>query len=153
MKDTFLMDKLIELIEPVVTSLGYDLYHIEYIKEQGENYLRVYIDKPEGISLEDCEKVSRKTSDLLDEVDPISDSYYLEVSSPGIERVLYNEKHFQKYIDSTIVVKLSKLFNGSKKYEGKLLSFDDDTITIEYENSNISIPRNIISKTILKGEF
>jgi ribosome maturation factor RimP len=153
MKDNFLIDKLTELIEPIATSLGYELYHIEYIKEQGEYYLRIYIDKPEGISLEDCEKVSRKTSDLLDETDPISDSYYLEVSSPGIERMLYNNKHLKKYINSNIVVKLSKLFNGSKKYEGKLLSFDDNIITIEYENSNISIPRDIVNKIILKGEF
>lgn len=153
MQDTFLMDKLTQLIEPVVLSLEYELYHIEYVKEQGDNYLRVYIDKPEGVSLEDCEKVSRKVSDLLDEVDPITDSYYLEVSSPGIERVLFNEKHFQKYLNNNVIIKLSKSFNGSKKYEGKLLSFDENIISIECENSNISIPRDKINKIILKGEF
>ncbi len=153
MKDTFLIDKLTSLIEPIATTLGYELYHIEYVKEQGEYYLRIYIDKPEGISLEDCEKVSRKTSELLDEVDPITDSYYLEVSSPGIERILYNDKHLQKYINNNIVIKLSKLLNGSKKYEGKLLSFEDNMIVIEYENLNINIPRDVINKIILKGEF
>lgn len=153
MKDTFLIDKLTSLIEPIATTLGYELYHIEYVKEQGEYYLRIYIDKPEGISLEDCEKVSRKTSELLDEVDPITDSYYLEVSSPGIERILYNDKHLQKYINNNIVIKLSKLLNGNKKYEGKLLSFEDNMIVIEYENLNINIPRDVINKIILKGEF
>lgn len=153
MKDTFLIDKLTEIIEPITTSLGYELYYIEYIKEQGENYLRIYIDKPDGISLEDCEKVSRKVSDLLDDTDPIADSYYLEVSSPGIERILYNDKHYQKYLNNNVNVKLSKLFNGSKKYEGKLLNFDDNTIIIENDNSNVNIPRDIINKIILKGEF
>lgn len=153
MKDNFLLDRLSQLIEPIVLELNYELYHIEYVREQNENYLRVYIDKPEGISLEDCEKVSRRISDVLDETDPIEDAYYLEVSSPGIERILYNDGHLKKYIHSNVVIKLSKLFNGSRKFEGELLEFNDKSITIKNEISNIDIPRDRVKKIILKGEF
>lgn len=153
MKNDILVDKLSQLIEPIVEQLNYELYHVEYIREQNENYLRVYIDKVEGISLEDCEKVSRKLSDMLDEEDPISDSYYLEVSSPGIERILYNDKHLQKYLNHLVTVKLSKLFEGNRKYEGKLLNFSTESIEIEDEDTAISIPRNKIKRIILKGEF
>ncbi|MEL7597673.1 MAG: ribosome maturation factor RimP [Clostridiaceae bacterium] len=153
MKNDILVDKLLQLIEPIVEQLNYELYHVEYIKEQNENYLRVYIDRAEGISLEDCEKVSRKLSDMLDEEDPISDSYYLEVCSPGIERILYNDKHLQKYLNHMVVVKLSKLFEGNRKYEGKLLNFDTEFIEVEAEDNVISIPKNKIKRIILKGEF
>lgn len=153
MKDNFLLDRLSQLIEPIVLELNYELYHIEYVREQNENYLRVYIDKPEGISLEDCEKVSRRISDVLDKTDPIEDAYYLEVSSPGIERILYNDGHLTKYIHSNVVIKLSKLFNGSRKFEGELLEFNDKSITIKNEISNIDIPRDRVKKIILKGEF
>lgn len=153
MKNDILVDKLSQLIEPLVAQVNYELYHVEYIKEQNENYLRVYIDKAEGISLEDCEKVSRKLSDMLDEEDPISDSYYLEVSSPGIERILYNDKHLQKYLNHMVTVKLSKLFEGNRKYEGKLLNFSTEFIEIEAEDNAISIPKNKIKRIILKGEF
>ncbi|MCY6958257.1 ribosome maturation factor RimP [Clostridium brassicae] len=153
MKKNVLLDKLNGLITPIVEQLGYELYHIEYVKEQGENYLRVYIDKEEGISLEDCEKVSRRLSDMLDEEDPIVDGYYLEVSSPGIERILYTDKHLNRYINNTIMIKLSKLFDGSKKYEGNLVSFDNEIVQIEAEGKLISVPRDRIKRIILKGEF
>ncbi|MCY6372514.1 ribosome maturation factor RimP [Clostridium ganghwense] len=153
MKRDVLLDELSQLIEPIVSQLAYELYHIEYVKEQGENYLRLYIDKEEGISLEDCEKVSRKVSSMLDEKDPIEDSYYLEVSSPGVERILYSDKHLNKYINHMITIKLFKLFEGSKKYQGELLSFSNDFIEIEIEDSKLSIPRDKIKKIILKGEF
>lgn len=153
MQNNIIVDRLNELIEPIVSSLNYELYYLEYIKEQNEYYLRVYIDKTDGISLEDCEKVSRKISDMLDEKDPISDSYYLEVSSPGIERILYNDKHLKKYLNNTVIVKLAKLINGKRVYEGNLVSFDDNTVSIEVEGSNLIIERNKIKKIILKGEF
>lgn len=153
MQNNIIVDRLNELIEPIVSSLNYEMYYLEYIKEQNEYYLRVYIDKADGISLEDCEKVSRKISDMLDEKDPISDSYYLEVSSPGIERILYNDKHLNKYLNNTVIVKLAKLINGKRVYEGNLLSFDDNTVIIEVEGSNLIIERNKIKKIILKGEF
>ncbi|KOA20873.1 ribosome maturation factor RimP [Clostridium homopropionicum DSM 5847] len=153
MQNNIIVDRLTELIEPIVLSLNYELYYLEYIKEQNEYYLRAYIDKPEGISLEDCEKVSRKISEMLDEKDPISDAYYLEVSSPGIERILYNDKHLKKYLNNAVIVKLAKLVNGKRVYEGNLLSFDENSVSIETEGLNLIIERNKIKKIILKGEF
>lgn len=153
MRNDTIITRLFELIRPVVEEKNYELYHLEFVKENGENYLRIYIDTPDGISLEDCEKVSRAVSELLDVQDPIPDAYYLEVSSPGIERVLYTNKHLEKYIGSEVIFKLKKLFNGSKKYEGKLIAFTDDTISAESDGKEIAIPRENIDYVRLKGEF
>lgn len=147
------MEKINELVRPIVEGLNYELYYIEYVKEQNENYLRIYIDSSKGINLEDCQKVSRKISDMLDEKDPISDSYYLEISSPGIERVLHTDDHLHRYINNKVVINLKKLFEGSREHEGKLLSFDDEVVVIDKDNENMSIPRERIKKIILKGEF
>lgn len=152
-KDT-LKDKLIDFIAPIVTELGYELYHLEFVKEGKDNYLRVYIDKDNGnISLDDCEKVSRAVSDMLDLKDPIKDSYYLEVSSPGIERTLFTEEHLKKYTGSEIAVRLYSALNGKKQYDGKLIEFDKETIVIDCAGSNISIPRNKVSNINLRAEF
>lgn len=152
-KDT-LKDKLIDFIEPTVTELGFELYHLEFVKEGKDNYLRVYIDRDdENISLDDCEKVSRAVSDMLDSKDPIKDSYYLEVSSPGIERTLYTEEHLKKYTGSEVVVRLYSAFNGKKQYDGKLIDFDKENITIDCAGNNISIPRNKVSNINLRAEF
>ncbi|WP_035290623.1 ribosome maturation factor RimP [Clostridium sp. KNHs214] len=153
MNNSELVTKLNELVEPIVSKCGYQLYHIEFVKEQGENFLRVYIDHEAGIGLNDCEKVSRQISDMLDLEDPISDSYYLEVSSPGIERELYNEEHLNKYIGNSITIRLSKLFNGSKKIIGVLKDFNDSEITITKEGEEISIPREKIKAINLNGEI
>lgn len=153
MKKEDLMDRLNILIKPIVVQNGCELYHIEYVKESGENYLRIYIDNEKGISLEDCERVSRPVSDLLDVEDPITESYYLEVSSPGIFRSLYTDKHLEKYKGSQISVKLSGLFNGKKLFGGTLLDFNDLDITIESDNNTISIPREKIKNISLKGSY
>lgn len=148
-----LVDKLSAMISPVVEELGYELYHIELVKQDGEYYLRIYIDKTEGITLDDCEKVSRSVSNLLDEKDPIPVSYYLEVSSPGIFRTLYSDKHFNRYIGSRVKIKLNSLFNGKKIYEGKLSSFSNENITLSFGNEDVIIPREKISSVTLNGEL
>lgn len=148
-----LIKQLITLIEPIVTKLNYELYHLEFVKEGGENYLRIYIDNEKGIALDDCEKVSRTISAMLDEVDPIEESYYLEVSSPGMDRELHNDRHLERYINSEVEIKLSSLFDGSKKYEGVLTGFDNDHISIEKDGKQIDIPREKINKVKLKVEF
>jgi ribosome maturation factor RimP len=148
-----IIQKLFDLIKPIVEEKDLEFYYLEYVKEAGENYLRVYIDKPEGISLEDCEKVSRSVSDMLDIEDPIPESYYLEVSSAGMERTLYTEEHLKRYIGNSVIIKLSKLFGGKKKYEGSLVSYNESEITINIDNSDFSIPRENISAINLKGEF
>ena len=150
MKNDTLMQKLRKITQPIVEKNNCELYHIEYVKEAGENFLRIYIDSSNGITLENCEKVSRATSEILDVEDPITDSYYLEVSSPGIERILYNDDHLGKYIGYNVLVNLKNLYNGEKKLEGDLLGFSDAQIEIQYGGNNIAIPRENISIISLK---
>ncbi|NFP89911.1 ribosome maturation factor RimP [Clostridium sporogenes] len=148
-----LIENLKKQIEPIVRGLSYDLYHIEFVKEGKENYLRIYIDNESGVSLEGCEKVSRAISELLDDIDPIQESYYLEVSSPGIDRVLYTDKHLEKYKGYNIVLNLYSPIDKKKKYEGELVDFNENEINIKVEENIVIIPREKISKTTLKGEL
>ncbi|AGK97447.1 ribosome maturation factor RimP [Clostridium pasteurianum] len=153
MENENLINNLINLFKPIVMELGYEFYYLEFVKEDGENYLRVYIDNKNGIGLDDCEKVSRRISEILDGEDPIPDSYYLEVSSPGIFRTLFTDEHLNKYINSNISLNLNKLYEGKRKFEGKLIKFNSNNIIIDYKNIDLSIPRDIIDKIILKGEL
>ncbi|WP_010236135.1 ribosome maturation factor RimP [Clostridium arbusti] len=153
MDKKILINKLIDLFNPIVTELGYEFYYLEFVEEDGENFLRIYIDSENGIGLSDCEKVSRRISETLDEEDPISSSYYLEVSSPGVFRTLFTDEHLNKYINSNISLDLNKLYEGKRNLEGKLIKFDSDNIIIYDENNEFSIPRNTIDKVILKGEL
>ncbi|WP_416176359.1 ribosome maturation factor RimP [Clostridium sp.] len=149
-----LRDRVYDLVLPIVKKLNYELYHLEIVKEKNENYLRIYIDKQDGgITLDDCERVSRSVSDMLDEKDPISFSYYLEVSSPGIERTLYTEEHLKRYMGSMVKVKINGLFEGKKKYEGELLNFDKEYLKVKSGLKEIDIPRDKISNVSLKVNF
>ena len=150
MKNDTLIQKLRKITQPIVEKNNCELYHLEYVKEGGENFLRIYIDSSKGISLEDCETVSRATSEILDVEDPISDSYYLEVSSPGIERILYDDNHLEKYLGQNVLINLNSLYEGKKKLEGTLLGFSDVQIEIQYDGNNISIPKEKISIVSLK---
>ena len=94
------------MVKPIADELNYDIYHIEYVKENGEYYLRIYIEKDGGITLSDCEALSRRVSDLMDEKDPISeDLYFLEVSSPGLNRTLFTEDHYKRFVGREVMVK------------------------------------------------
>ena len=118
-------EKVEALITKPIQSLGCDVYDVEYTKEGKDYFLRIFIDKPEGIDLNDCEKVSNHINDLLDKADYIKEQYFLEVSSPGIERVLKKEKHLQDNIGAKVQIKLFKPINGQKQYEGTLKNFDE----------------------------
>lgn len=149
-----LLNKLYEMVEPIVCNLNYELYHLEIVKEENENYFRIYIDKEgSGISLTDCEKVSRAVSDMLDIEDPITFSYYLEVSSPGIERILYTDEHLKRHIGSMVRVKINGLLNGKKEYEGELLNFNENELQIKSDTEEVEIPRNKVSNVSLKVNF
>ncbi len=150
MKNDTLLQKLRKIVQPIAEKNNCELYHLEYVKESGENFLRIYIDSSNGISLEDCEKTSRAVSEILDVEDLITDSYCLEVSSPGIERILYDDNHLKKYIGQNVLVNLNSLYEGTKKIEGNLLGFSDVQIEIEYDGNNISIPKEKISIVSLK---
>ena len=139
--------KVEQLIEKKINEIGYELYDVEYAKEGKNYFLRIFIDSPNGIDLNACEKVNDGISDLLDEADYIKEQYFLEVSSPGVERILRKDKHLKQNIGVEINVKLFKKDeNGFKEYNGILKSFDENQITIENDNKQITIERKNISQ-------
>lgn len=139
-------EKVEKLIKEKIESLGYELYDVEYTKEGKDYFLRIFIDKDSGIDLNDCECVNNAISDSLDEADYIKEQYFLEVSSPGVERVLRKDKHLEENIGNEIEVKLFKKDdNGNKEYIGQLKEFNKETITIKTEEQNYVIFRKDIS--------
>ena len=139
--------KVENLLKDKIEKIGYDLYDVEYTKEGKNYFLRIYIDKPEGIDLKDCEKVNDEISDLLDEADYIKEQYFLEVSSPGIERAIRKEKHLEQNIGKKVEIKLFKKDeNGKKDYIGTLEKFNPEEITIKKEEQEIKIERKNISQ-------
>lgn len=143
-----------KIVEPIVEQLKMELVDIEYIKEGPNMYLRVYIDKEGGVSLDDCQEVSQKVSEELDEKDPISENYFLEISSPGIDRPLKNDRDLKRSIGKDVEVNLYKTIEDTKMLTGKLLNYDDENIYIEEENSKEkSIERSVISKINLAVNF
>ena len=148
-----MIENLYTIIEPLFKNEQSELYHIEFIKEDGENYLRVYIYNEVGISLDDCETISKKISELLDEKDPIESSYYLEVSSPGINRILYTDKHLNQSIGSEISISLTEKVNNESHYKGKLISFNDLNMIINVNSENIPIVRQKIKSMNIEGEM
>lgn len=138
-------EKVEALLQSKINELGYELYDVEYAKEGKNYFLRIFIDKEDGIDLNDCEKVNDGIMELLDEADYIKEQYFLEVSSPGIERVLRKEKHFDMAMGERIEVKLYKPIDKEKEIEGILTGYDENSITITYENDEIAIPRNNIA--------
>ena len=136
-----------KLIEPIIEKIGYELYDVEYAKEGKNYFLRIFIDSEKGIDLNDCEKVNDAITDMLDEENYIKEQYFLEVSSPGIEKVLRKEKHLEKNIGTKISVKLFKKDeNGKKEYKGTLEDFDEKYIKIKEENQEFKIERKNISQ-------
>ena len=123
-----------ELLEPVISELGFELVDVEYVKEGGTWYLRAYIDKPGGITVDDCEAVSRRFSDILDEKDYIEDSYVFEVSSPGLGRPLKKEKDFARSVGEEVEIRTYRAIDRQKEFTGILKRYDEDTVTIAYED-------------------
>lgn len=142
------------MCQTIVDELEFELVDVEYIKEFGNYFLRVYIDKPGGVSTDDCEKMSERLSKVLDEKDPIKESYYLEVSSPGLDRPLKTDSDLRRNLNKEVEIKLYKAIDNMKNYEGKLLDFDDDEIRIEDEKGNIiSLAKDLISIVRLAIKF
>ena len=135
-------EKVEKLLEPIIEKEGYELYDVEYAKEGQNYYLRIFIDSPKGIDLNDCEKVSNEINELLDQADYIKEQYFLEVSSPGVERILRKDSHLAENIGKQVEAKLYKKDeNGNKNYIGELKAFDNDTITIDefkFDRKNIA---------------
>ena len=143
-----------KLLLPVLEANNFELYDVEYVKEGSNWYLRAYIDKEGGITVDDCELVSRALSDLLDKNDFIPDAYILEVSSPGLGRQLKKDKHFDKSIGEEVEIKLYKSINKQKEWVGILVGYNEDTITIQLEDeTQIDIPRKDIAIVRLTFDF
>lgn len=119
-----------ELVKPIVDTHSFELVDVEFIKEGANWYLRIYIDKQNGIMIDDCQAVSEELSDKLDKEDPIEQSYFLEVSSPGLERPLKKERDFEKYRGETVEVKLFEAVEGKKVFEGELIGLIDNKVVI-----------------------
>jgi len=119
------------LAAPIAERQGCSVWDVEYIKEAGQWYLRVYIDRPEGVSIDDCEAVSRALDPLLDEYDPIPDSYIFEVASAGAERALKRPSDFEQFLGRLVEVKLYRTVEGAKAHLGRLAAYEDGDVTIE----------------------
>ena len=123
------------LILPIITKNNYELVDIEFVREGSNWFLRAYVDKEGGFSVNDCEKVSREFSDLLDKEDFIEESYILEISSPGLGRPLKKDKDFERSLGEEVEVKLYKALEGQKEFSGILEAYDTDTVTLGFEGS------------------
>lgn len=152
MKNDALVNEIYEMVKPIADELNYDIYHVEYVKENGELYLRIYIEKDGGITLSDCEALSRRVSDLMDEKDPIKDPYFLEVSSPGLNRTLFTEEHYKIFIGREVMVKFTKSVDGKKNIKGILKEVNEDSIVVEADQL-INIPKDKIKSVNIEGEI
>ena len=151
-----------ELLGGFLVQNGLELYDIEYVKEGHDWFLRVYIDKAEDagteegeryVGIDDCELVSRFLSERLDEEDPIEQNYYLEVSSPGLERELKKEADYRRFAGETVAVSLYTAYEGRKKYEGTLLGLEDGVLLLETPAKRVEIPFDRVAKTKLVFVF
>lgn len=134
-----------DLSLPIVNELGYKLYDVMYVKEGKEYYLRLFIDNEDGIDLDDCEKVSNRISDMLDEVDPISTQYNLEVSSCGLERHLREIEHYEAAIEKNIELKFFKAINGQKQVEGILKDVNEEILVIQMDEKEFEVKIDDVS--------
>ncbi|MGH1486019.1 MAG: ribosome maturation factor RimP [Cellvibrionaceae bacterium] len=142
-----------DLISPVVEALGCELWGLEYLSQGKHTLVRIYIDKESGVGLEDCEKVSRQVSSLMDVEDPITGKYTLEVSSPGMDRPLYTLEHFKRFVGETVAVKLSRAFEQRKKIQGVLTAVENDEVIIQLEDEEYVLPIELVEKANIVPRF
>lgn len=145
-----IQDLVMNMLKPAVEKLDLELVAVEYLKERSNWYLRVYIDKEKGVDLDDCERASTVISALLDEKDPIPHAYFLEVSSPGVERVLQRDADFVKFKQALVNVQLYAPLEGQKKLQGKLGEVTQEILVLNLEGGKVlEIPRNKIAQVRL----
>ena len=144
-----LRDELSRLLGPVVAGRGVELWELEYANRPGGGLLRLYIDSPQGITVEDCERVSRAVSSVLDESDPIPGEYTLEVSSPGLDRVLRTREHFARFEGEQVRVEMREPIAGRKRFVGQLLEVGEREITLSVDGANVSLPIDEIHRARL----
>lgn len=138
-----------KMAAPVAAQYGCSIWNVEYVKEAGVFYLRIYLDHPEGVSIDSCEGVSRAVSDWLDEADPIEGSYTLEVSSAGAERALKRPSDFQRFLGSEVTVRLYRPKGGKKEWTGILSGYEDGAVLLTADGSGMRFEKNEIAKVHL----
>ena len=141
------------LIEPIVAAHGFELVDVEYVKEGSSFYLRAYIDKPQGITVEDCEVVSRAFSEKLDEEDFIEDTYIMEVSSPGLGRPLKKEKDYKRSMGKELEIRTYRAVNREKEFYGILTAYDENSVTIDCEGEEKTFQKSDIALIRLAFDF
>ena len=147
------LTQLWDLLEPVVTGLGYELVEIEYQPNPKHGVLRIFIDQPDGIQLDDCQEVSNQVSALLDVEDPIPGHYNLEVSSPGLDRPLNKVEDFERFTGEMVKIKTGMAIDGQRNFKGLLRGIEGDDITIEFDGKQVSLPLASIEKARLVPDF
>ena len=153
MKRTEIVDKVEELVTPIIDENDFELVDVEYVKEGANWYLRVYADKDGGITIDDCVLISRALEVKLDEEDFIQDAYILEVRSPGLGRQLKKDKDFKRSLGEKVECKLFKAINKQKEFEGILKDFTEETITLEVDETELIINRKEIAMIRLAIDF
>ena len=147
------MAKVTELVralaQPIAAENGCNIWDVEYVREAGTWFLRVYLDKEGGVTIDDCEAVSRPLSDALDEADPIEGSYTLEVSSAGIDRVLRHPEHFTAFLGSEVEVRLYRPMEGRKDHVGLLRGYDNGDVTVELPRGAVTFPKKDVAQVRL----
>ena len=146
-------DRLKLLIEPVVTGLGCELWGIEFAAQGNQSTLKIFIDSPNGIKIEDCERVSRQVSGLLDVEEPLKGRYMLEVSSPGMDRHLYTLKQFLDYVGANVKIRLRTAFEGRRNFTGILCAVEDDDVVIRVEEHEYLLPFDAIDRASIIPDF
>ncbi|MEE1053600.1 MAG: ribosome maturation factor RimP [Acutalibacteraceae bacterium] len=141
-------EKVYALVKETVESCGVNLWDVRFVKEGASHYLRIFIDKPDGITINDCTDVSHAVDPIIDEADPIDGSYYLEVCSPGTERELTREHHFEYGIGKTVTVKLFKALDGKKEFTGVLKAYNGD-LTLDTEKGEMTFAKGSYSKVCI----
>ena len=149
--------KITEQVEsfakPIVESFGCTLWDVEYVREGDQRYLRLYLDKEGGVDITDCEKISRAVDPILDEKDPIQESYHFEVCSAGLERALKRPGDFERFMDSPILVKLYRPRNGLKEFPGVLRGYEEGRVTVEAGKETITFEKSEVALVRLRVEF
>ena len=150
------MSKITDVVTALAQSpaeeLGVEIWDVEYVREAGTRYLRIYIDKDEGIGIDDCVAFSQLMDPLLDEADPIAESYTFEVSSAGVERELKKPAHFERYLGSQAEVRHFSPVNGSKSHVGILRGYDEGAVTLEIGGENVVFPKEQVAQVRLRME-
>lgn len=148
-----LTDKIAEIARPVVEEEGCSLWDVEYVREAGTWYLRVFIDREGGVSIDDCERVSRRLDPILDEKDPIPESYVFEVGSAGADRELKRPRDFEQFMGSEVEVRLYRPVDGSKHYTGTLAGYEDGAVTLTQGEKTLRFPKEQVAQVRLYVSF